>query len=247
MVLSGSILSRITGTNVNSFRLAEAITKEAGLGLAWRLDAAKDVMDQDAVRNGDVAFDESWQNMIDFWKKFVQSVKSENPDAYIVAELTDIADLMRDTLGENTSCYDNMPDLGFKFKTVPDAMLKFFNETGITSEAAYSYFFTDMLKVFACDFTNGATETNEHNRTNMFIWKLNELINDYSLTSNQKLINTTQLVLVEGLSSKEGELFGYTETNKLVNFKGNVNSIGKIVKVKILDAKSFSLDGEQVE
>ena len=79
------------------------------------------------------------------------------------------------------------------------------------------------------------------------LYKLNELINDYSLTSNQKIINTTQLVLVEGLSSKEGELFGYTETNKLVNFKGDVNSIGKIVKVKILDAKSFSLDGEQVE
>ena len=79
------------------------------------------------------------------------------------------------------------------------------------------------------------------------LYKLNELINDYSLTSNQRLINTTQLVLVEGFSSKEGELFGYTETNKLVNFKGDLNSIGKIVKVKILDAKSFSLDGEQVE
>ena len=79
------------------------------------------------------------------------------------------------------------------------------------------------------------------------LYKLNDIINDYSLTSNQKLLNTTQLVLVEGLSSKEGELFGYTETNKLVNFKGNVDSIGKIVKVKILDAKSFSLDGEQVE
>ena len=79
------------------------------------------------------------------------------------------------------------------------------------------------------------------------LYKLNDIINDYSLTSNQKLLNTTQLVLVEGLSSKEGELFGYTETNKLVNFKGNVDSIGKIVKVKILDAKSFSLDGEIIE
>ena len=79
------------------------------------------------------------------------------------------------------------------------------------------------------------------------LYRLNELINDYSLTSNQKLINTTQLVLTEGLSSKEGELFGYTETNKLVNFKGDLGSVGKIVKVKIIDAKSFSLDGEQVE
>jgi len=79
------------------------------------------------------------------------------------------------------------------------------------------------------------------------LYQLNDLINSYSLSSNQKLINTTQLVLVEGLSNKEGEMFGYTETNKLVNFKGNSNSIGQIVKVKIIDAKSFSLDGEQVE
>ena len=42
-------------------------------------------------------------------------------------------------------------------------------------------------------------------------------------------------------------LFGYTETNKLVNFKGNKDLIGKIVNVKVLDAKSFSLDGELVE
>ena len=42
-------------------------------------------------------------------------------------------------------------------------------------------------------------------------------------------------------------MWGYTETNKMVNFKGNEELIGKIVKVKILDAKSFSLDGELVE
>ncbi len=172
-----SISSRIAGTNLNSFRLGEAMVKESGLGLAWRLDAAKDVMDQDAVRNGDVAFDESWQNMINFWRRFVQSVKSENPDSYIVAELTDIADLMRDTLGEESNCYAHMPETGLKYKTVPDAMLKFFNETGITSEAAYSYFFTDMLKVFACDFTNGETTNDVKGRCNKFIWNLNDLIN----------------------------------------------------------------------
>ena len=52
---------------------------------------------------------------------------------------------------------------------------------------------------------------------------------------------------MEGSSNKEGKLFGYTETNKLVNFKGSSDLIGQIVKVKIVDAKSFSLDGEIVE
>ena len=79
------------------------------------------------------------------------------------------------------------------------------------------------------------------------LYRLNELINDYSLKSNKKMVNKEYLVLVEGESSKKGMMYGYTETNKLVNFIGNKDLIGKIVNVKIIDAKSFSLDGELVE
>ena len=79
------------------------------------------------------------------------------------------------------------------------------------------------------------------------LYRLNELINDYSLASNKKMLNKEYLVLTEGESTKKGMMFGYTETNKLVNFKGNKDLTGKIVKVKIIDAKSFSLDGELVE
>ena len=79
------------------------------------------------------------------------------------------------------------------------------------------------------------------------LYRLNELINDYSLESNKKMVNNIYPVLVEGLSNKDGMMFGYTETNKLVNFKGNNDLVGKIVNVKILEAKSFSLDGELVE
>ena len=77
--------------------------------------------------------------------------------------------------------------------------------------------------------------------------RLNEIINNYSLESNKKMEGKTYKVLVEGDSIKEDELFGYTETSKLVNFRGNRDLIGKIVPVKITSAKSFSLDGEVVE
>ena len=78
--------------------------------------------------------------------------------------------------------------------------------------------------------------------------RLNELINKYALINNKKLINKEENVLVEGFSSKNSDLLmGYTETNKLVNFKGDPSLIGKIVKVKILDAKTWSLDGEYVK
>ena len=42
-------------------------------------------------------------------------------------------------------------------------------------------------------------------------------------------------------------LMGYTDTNKLVNFKGPKELIGQIIKVKITSAKTWSLDGEYVK
>ena len=74
--------------------------------------------------------------------------------------------------------------------------------------------------------------------------KLNELVNKYSRESNEKLLNKIVPVLIEGKSDKEGMLSGYTDTNKLVNVKLEESYIGKIVNVKIIDAKTWSLDGE---
>ena len=75
--------------------------------------------------------------------------------------------------------------------------------------------------------------------------ELNNLVNKYSLESNQKLVGKVVEVLVNGISEKNSnKVYGYTETMKLVNIVGGDELIGKIVPVKITDAKSFSLDGE---
>ena len=79
------------------------------------------------------------------------------------------------------------------------------------------------------------------------LYKLNDLINKYALENNKKLENKILPVLVEAKSDKEGYLMGYSDTNKLINLKGPENIIGKIVNVKILDAKTWSLNGEYVE
>ncbi len=75
--------------------------------------------------------------------------------------------------------------------------------------------------------------------------KLNELVNSYSLKSNQKLLGKTVKVLVTGPSEKgSNKVCGYTDTMKLVNIVGSQDLIGQIVDVEITAAKSFSLDGK---
>jgi len=76
------------------------------------------------------------------------------------------------------------------------------------------------------------------------LYKLNELVNDFSLKANKKYLGKTVPVLIEGINEKDDtKVFGYTDTMKLVNVEGCLDKIGKIIDVEITDAKSFSLDG----
>ena len=83
----------------------------------------------------------------------------------------------------------------------------------------------------------------------MRLQRLNEVVNKYFLENNKKLEGTVVPVLVEGNSEKKKEMyFGYSDTNKLINFTSNNNhKVGEIVNVKITSAKTWSLDGEEVE
>ena len=76
--------------------------------------------------------------------------------------------------------------------------------------------------------------------------RLNELINKYALESNKKMLDKTVDVLITGESLKKGKYMGYSANMKLVNVKGDESCLGKIVPVKIMDAKTWSLDGEVV-
>ncbi len=83
---------------------------------------------------------------------------------------------------------------------------------------------------------------------NKRLQKLNTLVNKYSKLANDSYLNKVVPVLIEGYSEKNNQyLMGYTDTMKLVNVKGNVTDIGKIVNVKITDVKTWSMDGEVVE
>ncbi|WP_226087391.1 tRNA (N6-isopentenyl adenosine(37)-C2)-methylthiotransferase MiaB [Mesobacillus sp. S13] len=78
--------------------------------------------------------------------------------------------------------------------------------------------------------------------------RLNALVNEQSAQSMKKYQDQIVEVLVEGESKNNPDvLAGYTSKLKLVNFVGPKSAIGKIVKVKITGAKTWSLNGEMVE
>ena len=80
------------------------------------------------------------------------------------------------------------------------------------------------------------------------LYRLNELVNKYSNESNNKLLNKVVPVLIEGTSTKGDNIYsGYTDTMKLVNVKCSKEDLGKIINVKITDAKSWSLNGEKID
>lgn len=82
---------------------------------------------------------------------------------------------------------------------------------------------------------------------NSRLQRLNELVNKYAHLQNKRFDNTIVKVLVDGPSKKDDNvLSGYTEHNKLVNFKGDISLVGKIVDVRITGVKTWTLDGELV-
>jgi tRNA-2-methylthio-N6-dimethylallyladenosine synthase len=65
---------------------------------------------------------------------------------------------------------------------------------------------------------------------------------------SRSMVGTTQRVLVEGHSRKSSsELSGRTENNRVVNFEGPVELIGRLIEVEIVKALNNSLRGEIVQ
>ena len=77
--------------------------------------------------------------------------------------------------------------------------------------------------------------------------RLNKVVNKHMSNQNLRFKNQIVNVLVDGPSKKDKNvLSGYSEHNKPVNFVGDKGLIGKIVKVKITEVKTWSLVGEVV-
>ena len=105
---------------------------------------------------------------------------------------------------------------------------------------AFTFIFSEREGTPACKLVDNTTIKEKEER----LYQLNEIVNKYFLENNNKLVGKVVKVLVEGISDKKDMYFGYSDTNKLINFTCNDDiKCGDIVDVEITSAKTWSLDG----
>ncbi|MFS0782215.1 tRNA (N6-isopentenyl adenosine(37)-C2)-methylthiotransferase MiaB [Bacillus sp. 1P06AnD] len=111
-------------------------------------------------------------------------------------------------------------------------------------DAAYTYIYSPREGTPAAKMKDNVPMSVKRER----LQRLNALVNEISAEKMKAYLGQTVEVLVEGESKKNPDvLAGYTTKSKLVNFIGPKSAIGTIVKVKITDTKTWSLNGEMVE
>ena len=109
---------------------------------------------------------------------------------------------------------------------------------------AFTFIFSKREGTPACLLKDEVSEEEKEER----LQRLNKVVNKYLLENNKKLLERVVPVLVEGNSEKKDMYYGYTDTNKLINFTAKREvEVGEIVNVKVTQAKTWSLDGELVE
>jgi tRNA-2-methylthio-N6-dimethylallyladenosine synthase len=133
--------------------------------------------------------------------------------------------------------------VGFPGETEEDFQdtLKLVEEVGYDS--AFTFIYSRRNNTPADKMENQIDDKIKHERFNRLVQTLNEI----SARINKQYYLKTVEVLVEGTSKNdENKLMGRTRTGKLVNFRGNKDNIGKLVNVRITEALSFSLNGEEI-
>ena len=114
--------------------------------------------------------------------------------------------------------------------------MSLYKEVGF--EIAYTYIYSPREGTPAAKMVDNVPMEVKKER----LQRLNKLVNDMSAEAMKKYEGQIVEVLVEGESKNNPDvLAGYTRKSKLVNFVGPKEIIGKIVKVKIIEAKTWSL------
>ncbi len=159
---------------------------------------------------------------------------------YTVESYKDIYDKLRERIPHCTFTTDII--VGFPNETEEQFQetLDLYNYCQF--DLAYTFIYSPRSGTPAAKFEDNISDEIKSDR----LTRLNELVTKYAAQGNEKFLNKTFKVLVDGPSKKNEHVYsGYTEHNKLVNFEPKHAKIGDIVEVLITEAKAYSLNGEE--
>jgi tRNA-2-methylthio-N6-dimethylallyladenosine synthase len=131
--------------------------------------------------------------------------------------------------------------VGFPGETESDfeATMKLIEEVGF--DASFSFLYSPRPGTPAAEMTDEVSNETKMARLKRLKTRIDELENAVA----EKMVGTTQRVVVESISKKDQrELAGRTDNNRVVNFVGHENMVGKFVEVKIIAVSMHTLRGE---
>ena len=113
----------------------------------------------------------------------------------------------------------------------------------VNFDMSFSFIYSARPGTPAADLPDDVSEAEKKQR----LYILQERISQQAMAWSRRMHGTVQRVLVEGTSRKNiMELSGRTENNRVVNFEGHPEMIGKFVDVEIVDVYPNSLRGRVV-
>ncbi|EGY32725.1 lipoyl synthase [Aggregatibacter actinomycetemcomitans serotype e str. SC1083] len=113
----------------------------------------------------------------------------------------------------------------------------------VNFDMSFSFIYSARPGTPAADYPDDVSEEEKKQR----LYLLQQRINNQAAQFSRAMLGSEQRVLVEGPSKKDiMELTGRTETNRIVNFQGTPDMIGKFVDIKITDVFTNSLRGDVV-
>jgi tRNA-2-methylthio-N6-dimethylallyladenosine synthase len=134
--------------------------------------------------------------------------------------------------------------VGFPGETESDfeATMKLIEDVGF--DASFSFLYSPRPGTPAAEMVDEVPYETKMARLKRLKIRIDELENAVA----QAMVGTVQRVVVEGISKKEQtDLAGRTDNNRVVNFVGSVDLLGRFVEVTITAVSMHTLRGELVE
>lgn len=134
--------------------------------------------------------------------------------------------------------------VGFPGETEEDfqMLMKLIDDIGFDN--SFSFIFSARPGTPAASLADDTSQEEKLRR----LQSLQAVIDANTKKYSNAMIGTMQRVLVEGVSVKDdNELQGRSENNRVVNFAGDKQLIGRLVSVRITESYNYTLRGELVE